>query len=233
MNLRKAFTGLIASAALCAAVIGPASAQLTNFAGVTGIGDTVFTYTSGVGFSVTPGADFIAQDILPPVQVDVPATLSFTGVNDVDNVINRGGGLYEQRLDGGGGSFLLTRDADGVTLLSGTFSGASLFGTVGAVTGSMRTVFDNVVYTGGVYFASSGLMPTPGSFSFALNVVNPAFGLNEAGTKFNSFTAGGTGIFAAAPAAVPEPGVVAFAAVNGLGVLGLMVRARRRGKLSA
>jgi len=33
-------------------------------------------------------------------------------------------------------------------------------------------------------------------------------------------------------APVPEPGVVAFAAVNGLGVLGLMVRARRR-KLSA
>lgn len=239
MNLSKVLAGLAASVALCATITAPASAQQINFAGLTAVGDTFFRYSPLEG--ATGGLDVggvnqfaFASDILPPGISSELASVTFTGLDNIGVLTPGGAGEQQQTLTGGTFSIL---DADaagrpvGTVLLTGNFASASLFGVPGSSTGNLRTVLNNVTYTGGEFFLSSGLL-NPGGFSLGLSGIDPL--LTVAGGRFIGFQSGGGGTFSATvPAAVPEPGVVAFAAVNGLGVLGLMVRARRRGKLSA
>ena len=184
----------------------------------------MFTYTSGSGFAVNAGSTFIDSYTLSPVTVSFPATLTFTGLSDVGNVVNLGGSEYGQTLSGG--TFLMT-DSSG-TLLSGTFSEALLTGTIGNNQGSVKTQFEDVVYDSTPYFVKSGLSD-PGGLSFDLTSVTPSFGLTPAGTKFESFGAAGSGTFSATPATtVPEPGTTVPFVLGGLALLGLIVGKTRR-----
>ncbi len=229
INFNKSATVLlIASGMSLAAVPSQAqSAQPTTFASITGAGtgiSNVFTYTPGTtgGFSITPGAQFIAS-FPSTFTTDSPATVVFTGLNNVGTVTG-GPSNYSQTLSGG--SFNV--EAGGTTLLSGTFDGGNLLdGTTGSNTPTIKNTLTNVVYTGGTYFNQSGLF-NPGSFSISMTSAFPALGVS--GGYFNGFTAGGTGTFQASPtpAPVPEPATAVPFLFGGLGLLVLAIRKTRK-----
>jgi hypothetical protein len=129
----------------------------------------------------------------------------------------------------------------GEDLLSGTYDGSTLAATIptggSTTTASVRETLNGLQYNGGLFFnlAQSAGLTNPGAFSFDLTSVatigGPAtISINTGGTGFNPFTAGGAGTFSAfrPTANVPEPGTYAAFLVGGLGVLGLMVGARKR-----
>lgn len=228
MNMKKAILGLVASVAVAVTLAAPSHAQgQQTFASITGAGagsSNVFTYNSGAagGFSITPGAQFLAS-FLPTFTTNGPATVTFTGLTNVGTVSGAGtvSNPYTQELSGG--SFDVV--SGGSTLLTGTFGGGNLLeGVSGASTAAITNQLNNVTYTGGSYFTSSGLS-NPGSFSISMTSVTPAVGVS--GGYINSFKAGGTGTFSAT-SAVPEPATVVPFTLGGLGLLGLIVRKSRR-----
>ncbi len=229
INLSRSTIVLLIAAgtAFAAAPSQAQSGQPVTFASITGAGagiSSVFTYTPGVtgGFSITPGAQFIAS-FPSTFTTNAPATVVFTGLNNVGTVTG-GPSSYSQALSGG--TFSVT--AGGVNLLSGMFDGGNLLdGTIGSFTPTLRNTLTNVTYTGGTYFTQSGLY-NPGAFNISMASAVPALGVS--GGYFNGFTAGGTGVFQAsnAPAAVPEPATVVPFLFGGLGLLALAVRKKRK-----
>ncbi len=241
LNLNK--TSLILAVSLSGALASalPSQAQSsttqTTFASITGItagsstASNVFTYTPGTGGGITisPNAVFAAQYILSPFQVNAPANLSFTGLNNIGAVTTVDGKTFSQALSGG--TFSVT--SGGASLLSGAFNdGVLLNGTTGSSTSAITDVLNDVVFTGGTYFNQSKLY-NPGSFSISMTSVNPVVGIS--GGYFNGFNAGGTGTFSAtsAPPAVPEPATVVPFLLGGLSLLALAVRKNRRSSVTA
>ena len=125
MNITKAFTGAALATGLTALLAGGAMAQApVTFASITGAGtgiSSVFTYTSGAsgGFSITPGAQFIAS-FPSTFTTDGPATVTFTGLNNVGTVTG-GPTNYSQLLSGG----TFDVSVGTTTLLKGTFDGGT------------------------------------------------------------------------------------------------------------
>ena len=226
-NKTAIFLLIAAGSTLAAAPSQAQSAQPVTFASITGAGagiSSVFTYTPGTtgGFSITPGAQFIAS-FPSTFTTNAPATVVFTGLNNVGTVTG-GPSSYSQALSGG----TFDVEAGGVSLLNGTFDGGNILdGTIGSNTPTVKNTLTNVIYTGGTYFTQSGLY-NPGSFSISMTSAVPALGVS--GGYFNGFQAGGTGTFQAsnAPAAVPEPATVVPFLVGGLGLLTLAVRKTRK-----
>jgi hypothetical protein len=255
MKIKKIAADVSASLALAALATIPAHAQQVTFTSDS-TSKSAFTYTSGTGISVGSTSLFTAiYDPGGSDEIDVSKThLSFTGLDDSGNLVAPapGGDVYVQNLVPKAtdpGTFTLTSTTsftDGTTVykpgtvvLQGTFSEATLSGAIttpASSTGSLRTEFNDVVYTGGVFFGKSGLA-NPGAFSFDLTSIKTGATsgllLNSTGTKFRTFTAAGSGTYSAT-AAVPEPSSVAAFAATGLGVMGLMLRARKsRGSLAS
>ena len=85
--------GALASALPSLAQSAAANNQ-TTFASITGItsatssASNIFTYTPGAGggVGINPNAQFAAQYILNPFQLNAPANLSFTGLNNIGTV---------------------------------------------------------------------------------------------------------------------------------------------------
>lgn len=229
INFNKTALVLLVSTGCALAAAAPSQAQApVTFASITGAGtgiSSVFTYTTGAngGFSITPGSQFIAS-FPSTFTTNAPATVTFTGLNNVGTVVNTGSSSYSQALSGG----TFDIEAGGTKLLSGTFDGGNLLdGTTGSISPTLRNTLTNVVYTGGTYFTQSGLL-NPGSFSISMTSAVPALGVSD--NYFNSFTSGGTGTFSAtsAPAAVPEPATIVPFVLGGLGLLVLAARKTRR-----
>jgi hypothetical protein len=138
-----------------------------------------------------------------------------TGTTDVQNLT--------------GGTFTLT-NSSAVVLLTGTFTGATL--ATPAIPPSQNqasflTTVLGVNYTGGTYFATSGLT-NPGGFSFGLtSVTPPATLLGAPGAQsFSTFDASGSGTFSAT-VPVPEP-VTAALGLTALPALGVWFWMRRK-----
>ena len=104
--------------------------------------------------------------------------------------------------------------------------GNILTAVTNSTTASITNSVNNVTYTGGTYYAASGLT-NPGSFSISMTSVTP--GPSVSGGYLTGFTAGGTSTFSAqAPSTVPEPATVVPFMLGGLGLFGLIVRKTRR-----
>jgi hypothetical protein len=150
-------------------------------------------------------------------------TLTYTGAN--------------QTVTAGNGQLInLTTGED---LLSGTYDGSTLAATIPnagtTTTASVRETLNGLNYNGGLFFtlAQAQGLTNPGAFSFDLSGVSTIGGpanITVNANGFNPFTAGGSGTFSASvqPAGVPEPGTYAAFLIGGLGLLGLMVGARKR-----
>jgi len=165
-----------------------------------------FHYTTGVGggLSITGGTVFLANG--PLGAIDPSSTLTFTpgSLVNVGTVVV--GPTDVQNLTGG--TFTL-KNAALVTLLTGTFTGAQLTTPtpLPQTQASFLTNLLGVTYTGGTYFATSGLN-NPGGFSFGLTSATPP--VNLAGGFFTTFDAAGSGTFSADAPSVPEPATVAL-----------------------
>ncbi|MCY2925275.1 MAG: hypothetical protein NT031_07530 [Planctomycetota bacterium] len=105
-----------------------------------------------------------------------------------------------------------------VLLLSGLAETAEIKGLLGDVQG--LTLSALVTYDGGAILAASGLSGVGGSFSWALNDVNPPLNINSTTGFLVPFSANGNGQFS-----IPEP---ASMALLGLTALPLLRRKRTR-----
>ncbi len=223
------FTSLVGVSivSICPAALAapPAGSQVT-FASTTGYGpprnvSSYLNYANAGGFSITAGAAFLSQSSTS----SYPTTLSTTGLSNAGpasvSSYQSGGSTYSachQALSGG--SFTLLA-ADGQTvLLAASFSSGDFYGTIGSSSGSLQ--LNNLIYTGGTYFAASGLSD-PGSANFSILAQNP-FSLS--GSHLASFQGSIGGTFSAA---APFSLTVAPSAVTGgsssLGTVTLSVAA--------
>lgn len=218
MHLRNMIGALVTVAATSIALSAPANAQ--TFATIQSKnGTTPFSYVTGAagGLNISTSATVFLANSSLPVTPQVDATVVFTGLNNVGTVSG-----IEQTLSGG--TFTITQNGGGPVLLQGTFTGATLF-AVGPTGGVFQSTMQSVTYTGGTYFAASGL-DNPGNLSFNFTSVSPTPTI--VGGYYTNFNASGSGTFSASLAAVPEPGEYAVMGMAGLTVCGLIVRARRR-----
>ena len=232
MKLNKTILGLLGAAGLTTMAAAGAMAQQATFASATGTGpiaaqSTVFTYTGGPNgqFTTSPGALFASASF----PASDTAILSFTGFSTSGTATGTGtlADPFKQGL--GGGTFSL-KSTSGADLLDGTFGGGNLLSAISASssTASITDSVNGVTYTGGSYFADSGLL-NPGAFSISMTSVAPAPAVTNG--YLNGFTAGGTSTFSATlpqPAAVPEAGTIIPFAIGGLCLLALIVRKNRR-----
>jgi hypothetical protein len=241
--------GTVASVGLLSAVIlgaVPASAALTSFASfsppTTGANIRYINSTNricSVGASVCGGV---------AVEFDYLQTV-FAGVGSIDSVftlsaISTGsavaaGNFAYQDLFTGSFSFVSseaftlngTTYAAGTNLLSSSFVGAALSGSLNGSTGSFSGstgAGDTVVFTSDVLDFSN---TNERDFSLTFVSIAPRLGLNANG-RFNSFNGAATGIFGSEPAPlvngdVPEPATWAMM-LFGFGIAGAMVRTVRR-----
>jgi hypothetical protein len=228
MQMRRFIAPLIALAGMLLSAQVSKAAQ-TTFAGATANGSTAFTYTTGSagGLTIAAASTFTGLYTLPPGSADLNATLAFTGLAN-SGVVTGTTPNFTQALTGG--TFTLT-SASSVVLLSGSFTGASLQAITPPANSQANflTTVLGVTYSGGTYFAASGLQ-NPGGFSFGLTSVNPTVTVLGTG-YFNSFAAGGSGTFSAATPTppVPEP-MTAAAGLMGLPVLALWALKRKQVK---
>jgi hypothetical protein len=217
MTTQKFIAGaLFAATALAAAATAQAATILGSSTGGTSpnvfytsggtvtASDTNAQYRDRVAGTTANGVSFSLTGGTPGTYDSTTETLNFTG----------------------GGSFSYG------TLLSGTFGAATLHlqsvdPTLG---GSFQFVSNNVTFTGG----SDQHGFTSGAISLeALNAFDLSGGTNlvNGTTGFNSFTAtDGVTINGVSPSATPEPGTVASFGIGGIGLLGLMLRARKARK---
>ena len=227
MKLNKTALGIVGAAAITAMAATGASAQQQTFASASGFGgdtSTVFTYTGGQfgQFTTTAGATFLASS---GSNVNANTIMTFSGFQASAPVTGTGSSSdpYKQVL--GGGTFSLKSGT--LDLLDGSFTGGNLLSAFSSgSTASITNSVNGVTYTGGSYFASSGLL-NPGSFSVSMTSVSPAPSVSNG--YLNGFTAGGTSTFSATKATtVPEPASVVPFLLGGLGLMALIVRKNRK-----
>ena len=230
--INKTLLGFLGAAGFSAMAATGAMAQQATFASATGTGpianqSTVFTYSGGANgvFRTTGGALFNASSF-PNANT---ATLTFTGFGASGMATGNGSisDPFKQILSGG--TFSLKDSTSGADLLDGTFSGGNLLSAIAnsSSTASITETANGVTYTGGSYFADSGLF-NPGAFSISMTSVAPAPTITNG--YLDAFQAGGTSTFSASttPAAVPEAGTIVPFAIGGFGLLALVVRKNRR-----
>lgn len=183
-----------------------------------------FHYSQFVGLSINPGTFFLANGPLGAVDPNSTLTFSAGSLLNVGFVVT--GTTDVQNLTGG--TFTLT-NSSAVVLLMGTFTGAQLTTPtpLPQTQASFLTNLLGVNYTGGTYFATSGLT-NPGGFSFGLTSVTPPVTLvGPVGSQsFSTFDAAGSGTFSAAQP-VPEP-VTAALGLTALPALGIWYWMRRK-----
>jgi hypothetical protein len=208
-----------------ALVAGAAQAQLGNSSPNPGGPATNVSYSGGSTptFTLSDNDQEYKDLFNPAVFGNVTVHLSL-GPSTITGYTLTGGGSGFSEMLTGVGTFTITNNSDSATLLSGTFGNGTLTGsqdpTTKAETGGLQV--SNLTYTGGSRLDGQG----PGG-SLSLEFVNANFTFNS--TSVSSFTAKDSATYTAnAPAGVPEPGTYAAFLIGGLGVLGLMVGARKR-----
>ena len=116
----------------------------------------------------------------------------------------------------------------GATLLTGKFGKSEL---IGLGTAATLIDFENVDYTGGsdltAFLAANGGTSASGTFTLGLTGITPSIPIPFSGPTFPSFSGQGSTATFDATSAVPEPGTVASFGFGAIGLLGLMVRARK------
>ena len=222
--------GLAAMAVGAQANTSIATIGLTQ-TGVSFTYDSTTKMLSGVSLGTNPGVEGM-QTLKPGATAgstatdNTPAFFSFGPIKEVTPVILNGATFS-------GGSFTITSSnaaytLPGTTLLSGNFGMSEL---IGVGTGATLLDFENVTYTGGsdltAFLAANGGSSATGTFTLGLTGINPSIPFPYNGPTFPSFSGQGSTATFDATSAVPEPGTVASFGFGGLGLLGLMVRARK------
>jgi len=222
------FVGSLAAAALSVGVMSTAAHAQQTIIAQTSPGLVTFTGGSGGVLSVTGATTYFPRNGLAvgtPVAANITFNVSGTGT------FNNTGTAFDQAFTGG--TFSITSAVGGTTLLSGTFDGSVLNGTVGGTSGALTLVGNSVNYTAGSTAFPAGFSRNGGSLSLAFNTLAP-------------FALGGGGVAAfqgidlinytavPLPAPVPEPSAWMAMGMAATSVGGLMVRGKvRRRKLIA
>jgi len=198
---------------------------------------TEFTFTGGVGGGIVT-SPVQAYSMAPNLPLDLNTVLSINGVTETAPTVTNGNVVSAAFS---GGSFSLV---DGpTTLLSGTFTGSSLDYDIvsgsGAGSGANSPLYsmEGITYTGGTYLTDWETVngegpPVTGTGNLSLSAATPPASTG-AGGYFAAFTSDdvtGTWDAAGTPlnTSVPEPSAMAAMAIGGIGLLGMMVVARRR-----
>lgn len=160
------------------------------------------------------------------------ATMTFTASNPIAPATgsNTPGATITERfstysfsfIDNGPGNKNLLSGFGSNLLLSGTYNDGSAVLNV------------STPPTGDVFFTSDFVnfsTSTDRNLGISLSSVTPVL-IIDANSYVRSFTAASTGTFASnfnnAPPPVPEPGMVTFALTGGAGLVGMVIRGRRR-----
>jgi hypothetical protein len=224
MNNRKTIASLLGVVGF-ALVAGAAQAQVTLGNSSPNTNAQNVTYTGGATptFTLSDGNQEYKDLYNPATFGNVTVNLSL-GPSAISNYTLTGGGTGFSEMLTGTGSFSIVNNVGGATLLSGTFGTGSLSGSTDPVTHAETggLTISNLTYTGGTRLDGQGPLG-----SMSVEFVNANFTFNS--TSVSSFTAKDSATYTAnTPAGVPEPGTYAAFLVGGLGVLGLMVGARKR-----
>jgi hypothetical protein len=249
--MKKLLMPLVAGGLLIGTIAGSQAATFAQFLQQTGAQNFTFSggnagtlsttadpvffqFKSGSGFTILPGL----------LDQNINAVLTFSATANGSPAINAGGSPTQQFLNTnftftsvgtqtiGGvtiapGTVLLSATNNAVVPpIAATLSGGAQSSTFSAPVGTFP---NNIVYSSAfINFAGT---TNPG-FAYSLT---PGLTTSGAGPTLaiNPFTAAGTGTFTAtaAPAAVPEPGSLAF--VAGIGVCGSALAFRRRARRAA
>ena len=227
--------GIAACAALIACAPSASAQSTTTFAQYfqADPSQQAFVLTNnGATSTITGNAQviFIYGNSLPNTFGPTPttATLNFTASNPFVPV--NAGGVITERFSNY--SFSIIANSNGGNLLSGTGNNLDLTGVSGQGSSTLQVSTPpsaDVVFTSDfVSFSTS----TARNFSISMSSVNPVFAVDSNG-YVRSFSAASSGTFATnvnTPAAVPEPGLVTFALTGGAGMVGMVLRGRRRAK---
>jgi hypothetical protein len=234
MEIRKLIHGALAAAALVVVTGSAAMAQTTEFPIANSAGNDQalnVTYNPTTGFllsSPTGGIYHILSDVGLGSDLDadvVLGPLTPTG----PYTFNSGTGAFSEGLSGS--SFTITDDATHTVLLSGTFGSSTLSGNNNSSSGGVALTTNSVTYTGGTFFPTGTYSPLNGNLGITFTSAAAVGGGPLAGTNgVNAFSAHDAIDFSAPklPPSVPEPGTYAAFLMGGLGVLGLMIGARKR-----
>ena len=234
----------IAAAALA---IMPVAAQATtltvvSFTGAARGQNLTYRNNGAPGWNlstVTPKSVLVTlEDFGGNFASGVAANWSFTGTG-TSFAVNTSGNQWSQAFTGGTLSFTSTAAfslgstvyAAGSNILSVTFVGGELSGTVPGTTGSAQVS----IPSGGFTTVTSDFLSFPPTtltdFSISLSNVSPGFSFGGAGGlgtqtngRFNNFTARGSGDFTAT--VVPEPATWAML-VLGFSLVGFAARRRQ------
>ena len=232
----------IAAAALALMPMAAQAVTLTvvSFTGAAGGQNLTYKNNGTAGWSLstlTPKNVVVSlEDFSGNFVTNVAAKWSISG-NGTSYAVNTSGNQWSQAFSGGTLSFTSTAAftlgansyAAGSNILSLTFTGGDLSGTVGATTGSAQVSIPGDSFTS----VSSDFLSFPPvyltDFSISLSNVTPRFAFGgpgglgtQANGRFNNFTARGSGDFTADM--VPEPETWAMMLL-GFGLVGF---ARRR-----
>ncbi len=240
--MSKFLKSAITAAAL---VLMPMAAQATtltvvSFTGAGGGNNLTYNNSGAPGWSlktVTPkNVSVTLEDFSGNFVAGVAAKWSFTGTG-TSFAVNTSGNQWSQAFTGGTLSFTSsvpftlgsTVYTTGSNVLTLTFAGGELSGTVGATTGSAQVSIPGDSFTAVTSDFLSFPPTTLTDFSISLSNVTPRFAFGGAGGlgtqtngRFNNFTARGSGDFTGS--AVPEPATWLML-VLGFGLVGF---ARRR-----
>ena len=238
MNLSRFVTSAAgAGIAACAALVAcapSASAQATQtFAQYFQQDTTQQTFTltnNGASSTITGTAQIFFIYGVPNTFGATPtlATLNFSAGGA--NLPTTSGGLATERFNTY--SFSITANSNGGNLLSGTGNNLDLTGGVGQNASTLQV---STPPSGDVVFTSDYVSfdtSTARNFSIAMSSVTPAIAFDPNGylRGFDAATSGTFAKNAVVPNAVPEPGLVSFALTGGAGMVGMVLRGRRRAK---
>jgi len=220
MKINKAVLGMLTGGVLALAIGVSAMADtLTPIASITTATTDNTQFTSaptGDTLVVTYGDGVIASKI--GFGTGGPVVVNLTATGGKTTIL--GGGVFEEVFTGGSFSDFVGPNK----LLAGTFTGGSILGQAGAVTGGLDIT--GVTYDADSIFLGS-YSPFGGAISLTYNVIKPG-GYNLTGGNLNSFTATDSGTYSAVQSsAVPEPAAIAPFLMGGLSLLGLTFRASK------
>ena len=189
-----------------------------------------FTNTGATSTFTTIGSipvdfQYYAPNSYGAVLTTIPATLNFSAVAAAP--AQTLGSVVDQSLKNVNLTLTALTPVGGKTnLLSATSSAGDLTGLLGGGSGTefSSTPTDNIGFTSDFIDLTGS---TDRNFAFSFSSINPNLSLAQNG-YLSGFTAAGTGTFASNfGTPVPEPAANASLALGGLGLLGLMLRARK------
>ncbi|MES2464723.1 MAG: hypothetical protein V4671_29520 [Armatimonadota bacterium] len=217
MRFNKLAGTLAAATISLAAMTGVANAQLTII-GQTSPG--LVNYTNGGNLTVSGGTTYFTRDGAN-VLGNTPANITFTTSSPGAFVNNAG--AFMQNF--GGGSFTVTSQANPLNvLLSGTFLGSRLTGTIGGDSGGLQLIDNTLTYGPGSLFPA-GFLTTGGSLSVAFQPTS-SFALTGGGTLASFSGIDLINYSAVRSTVVPEPSEWLAMGMAATSVGGLMFRAK-------